>query len=78
MDIDELNNLLKDLVADLKSKRSFLESNKLHQMERDLYVYFFKDEEHLKEMVEKLEQQAKAKTSGLEDKNFTTSGVLND
>ncbi|NXC82809.1 HAUS3 protein, partial [Cercotrichas coryphoeus] len=73
VDLDELNYLLKDLVADLKSKRSFLESNRLLQMERDLYVYFFKDEDHLKEMVEKLEQQSQAKASGLEDKNFTTS-----
>ncbi|NWH33949.1 HAUS3 protein, partial [Chloropsis hardwickii] len=73
VDLDELNNLLKDLVADLKSKRSFLESNRLHQMERDLYVHFFKDEEQLKEMVEKLEQQSQAKASGLEDENFTTN-----
>ncbi|NXQ62664.1 HAUS3 protein, partial [Anthoscopus minutus] len=73
VDLDELNHLLKDLVGDLKSKRSFLESNRLHQMERDLYVHFFKDEEHLKEMVEKLEQQSQAKASGLEDENFTTS-----
>ncbi|NXR88276.1 HAUS3 protein, partial [Hypocryptadius cinnamomeus] len=73
VDLGELNNLLKDLVADLKSKRSFLESNRLLQMERELYVYFFKDEEQLKEMVEKLEQQSQAKASGLEDKNFTTS-----
>uniref|UniRef100_A0A8C5T700 HAUS augmin like complex subunit 3 n=1 Tax=Malurus cyaneus samueli TaxID=2593467 RepID=A0A8C5T700_9PASS len=77
VDLDKLNLLLMDLVADLKSKRSFLESNKLHQMERDLYVYFFTDEEHLKEMVEKLEQQSQAKASGLEDENSTTSGVLN-
>lgn len=77
MDLDELNNLLKDLVADLKSKRSFLESNRLLQMERDLYVYFFKDEEQLKEMVERLEQQSQAKASGLEDENFTASAVLN-
>ncbi|NXP88537.1 HAUS3 protein, partial [Passerina amoena] len=73
VDLDELNNLLKDLVADRKSKRSFLESNRLLQMERDLYVYFFKDEEQLKEMVERLEQQSQAKTIGLEDENFTTS-----
>ncbi|XP_048160644.1 HAUS augmin-like complex subunit 3 [Corvus hawaiiensis] len=77
VDLEKLNHLLMDLVADLKSKRSFLESNRLHQMERDLYVYFFKDEDHLKEMVEKLEQQSQAKASGLEDENFTTSGVLN-
>ncbi|NXM50983.1 HAUS3 protein, partial [Gymnorhina tibicen] len=73
VDLDKLNHLLMDLVADLKSKRSFLESNRLHQMERDLYVYFFKDEDHLKEMVEKLEQQSQAKASSLEDQNFTPS-----
>lgn len=66
-----------DLLADVKSKRNFLESNKLHQMERNLYVYFFRDQDHLKEMVEKLEQQAEAKASGLEDENFITSEVLN-
>ncbi|NXL27982.1 HAUS3 protein, partial [Glaucidium brasilianum] len=67
VDLRKLNQLLMDLIADVKSKRSFLESNKLHQMERNLYVYFFKDEAHLKEVVEKLEQQSEAKASGLED-----------
>ncbi|XP_062430747.1 HAUS augmin-like complex subunit 3 [Rhea pennata] len=74
--LNELNQLIMDLLADVKAKRNFLESNKLHQMERNLYVYFFKDEDHLKEMVEKLEQQSKAKTSGLEDSSFSTSEVL--
>ncbi|XP_075355725.1 HAUS augmin-like complex subunit 3 isoform X2 [Mycteria americana] len=60
VDLNKLNQLLMDLIADVKSKRNFLESNKLHQMERNLYVYFFKDEDHLKEMVEKLEQQSKS------------------
>ncbi|XP_009880873.1 PREDICTED: HAUS augmin-like complex subunit 3 [Charadrius vociferus] len=76
-DLNKLNQLLMDLIADVKSKRNFLESNKLHQMERNLYVYFFKDKDHLKEMVEKLEQQSAAKAGVLEDENFTTSGVLN-
>ncbi|NWQ92048.1 HAUS3 protein, partial [Burhinus bistriatus] len=67
VDLNKLNQLLMDLIADVKSKRNFLESNKLHQMERNLYVYFFKDENHLKEMVEKLEQQSEAKASVLED-----------
>ncbi|XP_009476680.1 HAUS augmin-like complex subunit 3 [Pelecanus crispus] len=67
VDLNKLNQLLMDLIADVKSKRNFLESSKLHQMERNLYVYFFKDEDHLKEMVEKLEQQSEAKASGLED-----------
>ncbi|XP_050193769.1 HAUS augmin-like complex subunit 3 [Myiozetetes cayanensis] len=77
VDINKLNQLLMDLVADLKLKKSILESNKLQQMERDLYVYFFKDEDHLKEMVENLEQQSQAKVSGLEDENFTANGVPN-
>ncbi|NWI49941.1 HAUS3 protein, partial [Calyptomena viridis] len=72
-DLDKLNQLLLDLVADLKSKRSILESNKLQQMERDLYVYFFNDEDHLKEMVEQLEEQSRAKASGLEEENLTAS-----
>ncbi|NXG75248.1 HAUS3 protein, partial [Baryphthengus martii] len=72
-DLKKINKLLMDLIGDLKSKRNFLKSNKLHQMERNLYVYFFKDEAHLKEMVEKLEQQSEAKASGLEDSNSTTS-----
>ncbi|NXI93493.1 HAUS3 protein, partial [Psophia crepitans] len=67
VDLNKLNQLLMDLIADVKSKRNFLESNKLHQMERNLYVYFFKDEDHLKEMVENLEQQSEAKGSGLKD-----------
>ncbi|GAB0188050.1 HAUS augmin-like complex subunit 3 [Grus japonensis] len=67
VDLNKLNQLLMDLIADVKSKRNFLESSKLHQMERNLYVYFFKDEDCLKEMVEKLEQQSEAKASGLED-----------
>ncbi|XP_051475140.1 HAUS augmin-like complex subunit 3 isoform X2 [Apus apus] len=77
VDLKKLNQLLMDLIADVKLKRNFIESNKLHQMERNLYVYFFKDEDHLKEMVEKLEQQSEAKVSDLEDENITTSGVLN-
>ncbi|XP_027555703.1 HAUS augmin-like complex subunit 3 isoform X5 [Neopelma chrysocephalum] len=77
VNINKLKQLLGDLVADLKLKRSILESNKLQQMERELYVYYFNDEDHLKEMVEKLEQQSQAKASGLEDENFTASGVPN-
>lgn len=72
-DLNKLNQLIMDLIADVKSKRNFLASNKVHQMERNLYVYFFRDENHLKEMVEKLEQQSEAKASGLEDENFITS-----
>ncbi|NXP04593.1 HAUS3 protein, partial [Thinocorus orbignyianus] len=72
-DINKLNQLLTDLIADVKSKRHFLKSNKLHQMERNLYVHFFNDEDHLREMVEKLEQQSEAKAGVLGDQNITTS-----
>ncbi|XP_057288283.1 HAUS augmin-like complex subunit 3 [Pezoporus wallicus] len=75
--VNKLNKLLIDLMADVKSKRSFLESNKLLQMERSLYVYFYTDEDRLKEMVEKLEQQAEVKAHALADEHFATSGVLN-
>ena len=36
-------------------------------MERELYVYFLKDEDYLKSIVENLENQSKIKTIGLED-----------
>ncbi|KFQ44798.1 HAUS augmin-like complex subunit 3, partial [Nestor notabilis] len=72
-DLNKLNELLIDLMADVKSKRNFLESSKLHQMERNLYVYFYKDQDRLKEMVEKLEQQAEAKAGALADEDFATS-----
>lgn len=38
-------------------------------MERELYVYFLKDEDYLKNVVESLENQSKIKTIGLEDWN---------
>ncbi|NWR71521.1 HAUS3 protein, partial [Centropus unirufus] len=72
-DLSKLNRLLMDVISEVKSKKNFLESNKLHQMERDLYIYYFKDENHLKEIVEKLEQRAEAKASGLEDQDFASS-----
>lgn len=54
-----------DLLADVKAKRKILETNSLLQLERKLYVYFFKDEDHLKEVVENVEHQSKAQTIGL-------------
>jgi len=36
-------------------------------VERELYVYFLKDEDYLKNIVENLENQSKIKTIGLED-----------
>uniref|UniRef100_A0A8C6DL00 HAUS augmin like complex subunit 3 n=1 Tax=Moschus moschiferus TaxID=68415 RepID=A0A8C6DL00_MOSMO len=65
--LNKLNHLLTDIFADVKTKRKLLASNKLHQVERELYVYFLKDEDYLKNIVENLEKQSKIKTIGLED-----------
>ncbi|XP_074848443.1 HAUS augmin-like complex subunit 3 isoform X2 [Carettochelys insculpta] len=65
--VNKLNQLIMDLLADRKAKRKVLETNMQHQMERKLYVYFFKDEDYLKDIVEKLEHQSQAQTIGLED-----------
>ncbi|KAB0341566.1 hypothetical protein FD754_018492 [Muntiacus muntjak] len=65
--LNKLNHHLTDIFADVKTKRKLLASNKLHQVERELYVYFLKDEDYLKNIVENLENQSKIKTTGLED-----------
>ncbi|XP_066481409.1 HAUS augmin-like complex subunit 3 [Tiliqua scincoides] len=57
--LNKLNQLIMDFLADVKSKKKVLENSKLQQMERKLYVYFFKDAEHLRNVVERTEQQAK-------------------
>nr|XP_006134784.1 HAUS augmin-like complex subunit 3 [Pelodiscus sinensis]XP_014434822.1 HAUS augmin-like complex subunit 3 [Pelodiscus sinensis] len=65
--LNRLNQLIMDLLADVKAKRKILETNTLCQMERKLYVYFFKDEDYLKDIVEKLEHQSRAQTIDLEN-----------
>lgn len=47
-------------------------------MERELYVYFLKDEDYLKDIVENLENQSKIKAVGLEDwKLLKSESLLN-
>ncbi|XP_074086030.1 HAUS augmin-like complex subunit 3 [Macrotis lagotis] len=65
--LKKLNHLLMDILANVKAKRRILASDKLYQMERELYVYFFKDKEYLQNIVENLEHQLKITTLGLED-----------
>ncbi|XP_062986915.1 HAUS augmin-like complex subunit 3 [Elgaria multicarinata webbii] len=57
--LNKLNQLIMDFLADIKAKKKVLENNKLQQMERKFYVYFFKDGERLKNIVERSEQQVK-------------------
>ncbi|NWR67133.1 HAUS3 protein, partial [Bucorvus abyssinicus] len=56
---DSLCEMLTDLLSDLKVKRRSLESPIL-QTERNLYVYFYCNEDRLREVVEELEKQVSA------------------
>ncbi|OPJ80794.1 hypothetical protein AV530_004216 [Patagioenas fasciata monilis] len=60
---DNLWQMLADLRSDLKVKRSALE-NPLLQTEHNLYVYFYCNEDRLREVVEELEKQASAFSEG--------------
>ncbi|XP_006874161.1 PREDICTED: HAUS augmin-like complex subunit 3 [Chrysochloris asiatica] len=65
--LNKLNHLLTEILADVKAKRKILAANKLQQLERELYVYFFKNEAYLQDIVENLESQSKIKAVGLEE-----------
>ncbi|NXH31003.1 HAUS3 protein, partial [Myiagra hebetior] len=56
---DDLHQKLTDFLGDLEVKHRALE-NPLLQAERNLYVYFYCDEDRLREVVEELEKQAAA------------------
>ncbi|NWV36385.1 HAUS3 protein, partial [Grantiella picta] len=56
---DDLYQKLTGLLSDLEVKRRSLE-NPILQTERNLYVYFYCDEDRLREVVEELEKQASA------------------
>ncbi|KAL2299687.1 hypothetical protein Nmel_012532 [Mimus melanotis] len=60
---DDLYQKLTDLLSDLEIKRKCLE-NPILQAERNLYVYFYCNEDRLREMVEELEKQASAFSKG--------------
>ncbi|XP_070798302.1 HAUS augmin-like complex subunit 3 [Pituophis catenifer annectens] len=58
--LNKINQLITDFLADIKAKKDVLENNKVQEMERKLYVFFFNDEERLKNIVETLEQRVEA------------------
>ena len=60
---DNLLQMLTDLLSDLKVKNRSLESPIL-QTERNLYVYFYCNEDRLREVVEELEKQVSASSKG--------------
>ncbi|KAM5193572.1 HAUS augmin-like complex subunit 3 [Mantella aurantiaca] len=61
--LDKLNRVLLEVLEDLRVKRKVLESSKFDKLEKQLYVYFFQNEELLKTVVERLEAQAEAHIS---------------
>ncbi|NXC05207.1 HAUS3 protein, partial [Orthonyx spaldingii] len=57
---EDLYQKLTDLLSDLEVKRRSLKENPILQAERNLYVYFYCNEDRLREVVEELEKQASA------------------
>nr|XP_015199440.1 PREDICTED: HAUS augmin-like complex subunit 3 isoform X1 [Lepisosteus oculatus]XP_015199441.1 PREDICTED: HAUS augmin-like complex subunit 3 isoform X1 [Lepisosteus oculatus]XP_015199442.1 PREDICTED: HAUS augmin-like complex subunit 3 isoform X1 [Lepisosteus oculatus]XP_015199443.1 PREDICTED: HAUS augmin-like complex subunit 3 isoform X1 [Lepisosteus oculatus]XP_015199444.1 PREDICTED: HAUS augmin-like complex subunit 3 isoform X1 [Lepisosteus oculatus]XP_015199445.1 PREDICTED: HAUS augmin-li len=58
--LNTLNQLMQEISSDVKAKKTLLERRKLQRLERDLYVYFFQDEDLLKSIVKELENKVKA------------------
>lgn len=61
--LDKLNRILLEVLEDLRVKRKVLESSKFDKLKKQLYVYFFQNEELLKKVVESLESQTEAHIS---------------
>ncbi|KAM4809903.1 HAUS augmin-like complex subunit 3 [Rhinophrynus dorsalis] len=55
--LEKLNRIILEVLGDMQSKRKILESNKLQKMDKELYAYFFRNEDRLKKIVEDLEFQ---------------------
>ncbi|CAN2388430.1 HAUS augmin-like complex, partial [Pristimantis euphronides] len=55
--LDTLNQILLEVLEDLRVKRKILQSSKFDKLEKEIYVYFFKNEELLKNIVQNLESQ---------------------
>ncbi|XP_066429128.1 HAUS augmin-like complex subunit 3 [Eleutherodactylus coqui] len=56
--LEKLNQILMDVLEDLRVKRKILQSSKFAKLKKELYVYFFQNEELLKSIVQSLESQA--------------------
>ncbi|XP_073513610.1 HAUS augmin-like complex subunit 3 [Phyllobates terribilis] len=56
--LDKLNKILLEVLEDLRVKRKILQSSRFDKLEKELYVYFFQNEELLKSVVRNLESQA--------------------
>ncbi|XP_064185304.1 HAUS augmin-like complex subunit 3 isoform X1 [Anguilla rostrata] len=54
-ELSSLNNLMKDIVGEIRGKRAQLERSRTLKKERDLYIYFHLDDRLLKRVVQDLE-----------------------
>lgn len=56
--LDKLNQILMEVLEDLRVKQKILQSSKFEKLEKELYIYFFQNEDLLKSIVQNLESQA--------------------
>ncbi|CAI9584714.1 unnamed protein product [Staurois parvus] len=57
INLDHLNQILLEVLEDLKVKRKILKSSKFDKLEKQIYVYFIQNEKLLKSVLESLEHQ---------------------
>ncbi|KAM4053725.1 HAUS augmin-like complex subunit 3 isoform 1-T2 [Anomaloglossus baeobatrachus] len=60
--LEQCNQILMEVLEDLRVKRKILQSSRFDKLEKELYAYFFQNEELLKSLVQELESQAERHT----------------
>ncbi|XP_069833415.1 HAUS augmin-like complex subunit 3 [Dendropsophus ebraccatus] len=61
--LDKLNQILLEVLEDVRVKQKILQSSKFEKLEKELYVYFFQNEELLRSIVQNLESRIDSHTS---------------
>ncbi|XP_056410931.1 HAUS augmin-like complex subunit 3 isoform X2 [Hyla sarda] len=60
--LDQLNQILLEVLEDVRVKQKILQSSKFEKLEKELYVYFFQNEELLRRIVQNLESRVDSQT----------------